>query len=148
MTCYLPSFTSVKNNNSEMLLVFHHLLLNTRRVQYRGRGVLRFGLSVGCAARASKPIPIFKVHFCWKRNPFLGIFLRKKANFSQFSGVRHEILEKWTPCLGTFLQEMGPIFWDFLWKSDPLEQHIPVCLNMWVPPRFNTKWRQKVYNVH
>ena len=24
------------------------------------------------------------------------------------------------------------------WKSDPLEQLIPVCLNMWVPPAYDT----------
>ena len=29
---------------------------------------------------------------------------------------------------------MGPMFWDFLWKSDPFERHIPVCLNMRIPP--------------
>ena len=29
---------------------------------------------------------------------------------------------------------MGPMFRDFLWKSNPLEQHITICLDMWVPP--------------
>ena len=29
----------------------------------------------GCAARASKPIPILKGHFEWKEYSFLGIFL-------------------------------------------------------------------------
>ena len=39
-----------------------------------GGGVLRFGLKGG-AARASKPLPIFKSHFDRKGYPFLGIFL-------------------------------------------------------------------------
>ena len=30
--------------------------------------------------------------------------------------------------------ENGTMFRGFLWKSDPLELHIPVCLDMWVPP--------------
>ena len=43
---------------------------------------------------------------------------------------------------------------DFLWKSDPLEQHIPICLNMWVPPppgvlstiplQADVNWRQPI----
>ena len=42
----------------------------------------------GCAAQVSKPLPIFKGHFGWKRYPLLRIFL-EKVNFSQilwFSG--------------------------------------------------------------
>ena len=43
----------------------------------------------GCAARASKPLPIYKGDFGRKRYPFLRIFLEKYAHFSkilQFSG--------------------------------------------------------------
>ena len=30
--------------------------------------------------------------------------------------------------------KMRPMFRDFLWKSNPLEWHIPICLNMWDSP--------------
>ena len=29
---------------------------------------------------------------------------------------------------------MGPMSKEFCWKSNPFGRHIPVCLNMWVPP--------------
>ena len=29
---------------------------------------------------------------------------------------------------------MGTMFRNFLWKSDPVERHVPICCNMWVPP--------------
>ena len=41
----------------------------------------------GCAARASKPIPIFKGHFGRKEHPFLGISLKCIPIFLQFLGV-------------------------------------------------------------
>ena len=41
------------------------------------------------AARALKPLPMFKGHFGRKRYPFLGIFLEILAHFSNFSGVCH-----------------------------------------------------------
>ena len=72
-----------------------------------------------------KPIPIFKGHFGRKRYSFW------------FSGVCHENTKKFgkdRSCLGMLLQKMGPMFRDFLWKSKPLEQHISLCLNLWVPP--------------
>ena len=39
----------------------------------------------GCAARVSKPIPIFKGDFGQKGYPFLRIFLQKKVYFSKIS---------------------------------------------------------------
>ena len=48
-----------------------------------GGGVLRFDLDAGCAAQASKPIPILKGHFgsfftvFEKTDPFLMVFLLK-----------------------------------------------------------------------
>ena len=39
--------------------------------------VLRFELDRGCAAQASKPIPVFKGDFGQKGYPFLRIFLQK-----------------------------------------------------------------------
>ena len=41
---------------------------------------------------------------------------------------------KWDPLLRIFLTKMGPMSKDFIWKSNPFGRHIPVCLNMWVPP--------------
>ena len=39
-------------------------------------------------------------------------------------------VRKVDPCLRIFWQKTGPIFKDFLLKSDRLERHIPVRPNM------------------
>ena len=47
----------------------------------------------GCAARASKPLPIFKGHFGRKRYSCFRIFLEKQAHFSQIFA-----LSGFSPC--------------------------------------------------
>ena len=44
------------------------------------------------------------------------------------------IFVKWDPLLRIFLTKMGPMSNDFCWKSNSFGRHIPVGLNMWVPP--------------
>ena len=80
-----------------------------------------------------KKVPIFR-DFSPNRIP----------SFTFFSDVRMANTQiffwnigKADPCFGIFLQKMGPMFRDSFWKSDPLEQHIPVCLYMWVSPGYN-----------
>ena len=64
------------------------------------------------------------------RDPFLRVFLPKNGWFYHFL----EIFVKWEPLLMIFLSKMGPMSEDFLWKGNPFERHIPICLNMWVYP--------------
>ena len=64
------------------------------------------------------------------RDPFLRIFLPQNGWFYHFFAI----FAKWDPLLRIFLTKMGPMSKDFCWKSNPLGRHIPVCLNMWVPP--------------
>ena len=98
----------------------------------------------GCAARGLKPLPIskdfspskngwFKAFFeiFANRDPFLRIFLPQNGWFYNFFAI----FAKWDPLLRIFLSKMGPMSKDFCWKSNPFGRHIPICLNMWVPPR-------------
>ena len=64
------------------------------------------------------------------RDPFLRVFLPQNGWFYHF----FMIFAKWDPLLRIFLTKMGPMSKDFCWKSNPFGRHIPVCLNMWVPP--------------
>ena len=65
------------------------------------------------------------------RDPFLRVFLPQNGWFYHFFFA---IFAKWDPLLWIFLTKMGPMSKDFCWKSNPFGRHIPVCLNMWVPP--------------
>ena len=97
----------------------------------------------GCAAWGLKPLPIskdfspskngwFKAFFeiFANRDPFLRVFLPQNGWFYHFFAI----FAKWNPLLRIFLTKMGPMSKDFCWKSNPFGRHIPVCLNMWVPP--------------
>ena len=64
------------------------------------------------------------------RNPFLRVFVPQNGWFYHFFAI----FAKWDPLLRIFLTKMGPMSKDFCWKSNPFGRHIPVCLNMWVPP--------------
>ena len=55
----------------------------------------------GCAAEASKPVPIFKGHFGGKGYPLLGIFSQENDVFVYFSDKMGEIT-KVGACLGIF----------------------------------------------
>ena len=109
-----------------------------------GGGVLEWFLT-GCAARGLKPLPIsmdfspsnngwfngfFEIFA--NRDPFLRVFLHQKGLILPF--FFFAIFVKWDPLLRIFLTKMGPMSKDFCWKSNPFGRHIPVCLNMWVPP--------------
>ena len=98
---------------------------------------------MGCAARGLQPLPIskdfspskngwfyvfFEIFVNW--DPFLRVFLPKNGWFYHFFAI----FVKWDPLLRIFLTKMGPMSKDFWWKSNPFGQHIPVCLNMWLPP--------------
>ena len=97
----------------------------------------------GCAARGLKPLPISKDFFPSKKGwfkaffrnfrksgPISKVFHLKMADFTIFFAI----FAKWDPLLRIFLPTMGPMSKDFCWKSNPFGRHIPVCLNMWVPP--------------
>ena len=109
----------------------------------RGGGGYSNYFLMGCAARGLKPLPIskdfspskngwFKAFFriFANRDPFLRVFLPQNGWFYHF----FVIFAKWDPLLRIFLTKMGPMSKDFCWKSNPFGRHIPVCLNMWVPP--------------
>ena len=63
-----------------------------------------------------KPLPRFKF-FPFKK----WLILQFCSNFV-----------KWDPLRRVSLIKMGPMTKDFWW-SNPYRQHIPICLNMWVP---------------
>ena len=65
------------------------------------------------------------------RDPFLRVFCLKNGWFYNFFAN----FLKWDPPPRIFLTKVGPMSKDFWWKSNPFGRHIPVCLNMWVPPR-------------
>ena len=44
-------------------------------------------------------------------------------------------IENVDPCLRIFQWKVVPMSRDFLQKTDPKGRNVPVCLNMWVPPR-------------
>ena len=65
------------------------------------------------------------------RDPFLRVFSTSKwlilpffCNFCEMGPSSKDFFD----------QKMGPMSKDFCWKSNPFGRHIPVCLNMWVPP--------------
>ena len=65
------------------------------------------------------------------RTHFEGVSCLKNGWFKKF----FVILVQWVPLLRIFLTKMGPLSKEFWWKTNPFGRHIPVCLNMWVPPR-------------
>ena len=69
--------------------------------------------------------------FSEKRYPFLAILRQKHTKFSKFLG---KFWKSDPYYLGIFSWKMGPMFRDFLQKTDPKLRHLPICLNMWVPP--------------
>ena len=75
---------------------------------------------------------VFFFEFCANWDPFLRVFLPQKRLIFHFF---RNFLWNGDPPLRIFLKKMGPMSKDFCWKSDPFGRHIPVCFNMWVPPR-------------
>ena len=69
-----------------------------------------------------KNVPTFR-DFAPKKDPCLGILLQKQAIFKQ---IFRKFKKKMDTCLGIFGPKMGPMFRDFLSKTDPFGQHIPV----------------------
>ena len=62
----------------------------------------------GCAAEASKPVPIFKGHFGGKGYPLLGIFSQENYVFVYFSDKMGEITKVGGgACLGIFQLKTG-----------------------------------------
>ena len=111
------------------------------------RGVLRFELD-GCAARASKPLPIFKGDFGRKGYPFLkNFFLKNRPIFQKFLNFHHAktrkfgLSQKSWPMFKDFLVKNGTHVWGFFVKR----RHIPIRPNMWVPP--TRVWMMR-YAIH
>ena len=74
-------------------------------------------------------LPIFRVFFFYK---YRSIF----HNFQMFAWQTPENFQNlWKMDLfGGYFCKNETYVKGFLVKSDPLEQHIPICLNMWAPP--------------
>ena len=123
------------------------LIWQLYRRKWGGEGT-RIIFLTECVARGPKPLPISKDfsyskngwldsfffsfrNFCKLRPIYKGFSASKTADFTIFGGI----FVKWDPPLRIFLTKMEPMFKDFWWKSNPFRQHIPVCLNMWVPPQ-------------
>ena len=90
-----------------------------------GGGYLNYILTE-CATLSLKPYPLS-----------YGFFSRKKTKQNKTRLIWlffFTIFVKWDPLLRIFLNQIGHMSKDFFWKSNPLGRHIPVCLNMWVPP--------------
>ena len=99
----------------------------------------------GYAARGLKPLSIskdfpssrkgwfnfFLVEIFANQDPFLKVFLpQKNADFTFFFFFFAILVNS----SKDFLTKMGPTSQYFWWKSSPFGWHIPVCLNMWLPP--------------
>ena len=100
----------------------------------------------GCAARGLKTLLISKDFSPSKNGWFYGFFffnlcksgpISKGFSTSKMAGftIFFAIFVKWDPLLRIVLAKMGPMSKDFYGKSNPFVRHIPVCLNMWVPPK-------------
>ena len=101
--------------------------------------ILRFGLDRD-APLESQTYAHFRGHLGQKWYPFFRIFSQNKGKFSQ----NFWVFAWWTPKSFGNLEQTEPIYrdifcrkWDIfgklVWKSDPLEQHIPVCLTYEYP---------------
>ena len=135
----------VSNRNSMWTYCLHvgkmdyrYFVSDWQGVRSPGGGYLDL-VWMGVYHSSLKTLPIFKDDFGRKWYPFWGIFLYSPIshNFWVFTmqiPKNFGNLGKWDPCLGIFLWNMWPMFRDFLWKSNPLEWHIPVYLNMRVSP--------------
>ena len=104
------------------------------------RGYSNYFLT-GCAVRGLKPLPKSK-DFSPSKNGWFYNFFEIFANQDSF--LRVFLPQKWLvftifvkrdPLLSMFLTKMGPMSKDFCWKSNPFGWHIPIGLNMWVPPQ-------------
>ena len=99
---------------------------------------------IGCAARGLKPLPKTK-DFSPSKNGWFDCFseifhksgpiskgfsISKPADFK----IIFALFVKWDPLLRIFLTRIGSFSKDFWQKSNPFGGHIPVCLNMRVPP--------------
>ena len=120
----------------------------------------------GCVAQCLKPYPYLRIflppkkaHFTvlfWffffffftffmKWNPPLEICWKKGSISKDFQPQKQlillfflfAILVKWDSLLNIFVTKNGPMSKKFLWKTNPFPRHIPVYLNMWVPPGYH-----------
>ena len=107
--------------------------------KYPGSTELRFGLDGVCCSRLGIPYSFSRVILAEMDLNFTNFFLQNNIGpffkiFRCGHGEHSKDFWKPDPFLGIFFYKIGPMFSDFLWKSDPLEQHIPICLKMWVTP--------------
>ena len=85
----------------------------------------------GCAAEASKPVPIFKGHFGGKGYPLLGFLVKKmmflctlETKWAKISSIYSKIT-KVGGMFRDFPVKTGPMFRDSWPKSNPLEPRTP-----------------------
>ena len=80
---------------------------------------------------------MFRSNFPKNRYPYLGIFffLKKKYAFLAILREKNQNFPGFAILkIGIFSWKIGPMFRDFLQRTDPKLRHITICLNMWVHP--------------
>ena len=94
-----------------------------------GGGGTQIWFRWGCAAEATKPVPIFKGHFGFKIKgyPLLGVLSDENGRKYLVFTVK---LQNYTPWLGIFGPKplRYPLLGILLRKSHPLERHSPAYL--------------------
>ena len=101
-------------------------------------GVLRFGLDKGMLLKPQNPCP-FWGSFWPKKYLFLWIFWKHRFIFNNFWVLanKHPKIwlshENWSMFRDSFVEKWDPCFGISCGKSDPLEQWIPVYLNVETP---------------
>ena len=148
---YIPQIALYTQRfNMLSTVVYKYWLLMTEMVENycpRGEipgGVFELFFEGGVRPEVWNPYPYLRIFLPQKngwfdgfseifanRDPFLRVFLPQKwpilpifCNFCEMG-----------PSSKDFVTKMGPMSKDFWWKSNPFGRHIPVCLNMLVPPR-------------
>ena len=140
-------------------MTFNSFLIDCWRCNdlFKSRGDTRIIFWRGVRPEVWNPYPYLRIFFPQKtadlklffeifanRDPFLRVFLPQNGWFYHFFAI----FAKWDPLLRICLSKMGPMSKDFCWKSNPFGRHIPVCLNMWVPPRGSNvcmMWRSNIF---
>ena len=115
-------------------LTNYQYLFNTCLVGllYRGGGT-QIIFYWGVRSEVWNPYPYLKIFL------FFFFFVQFSNGFStskttDFTYIFYFNFSEMEPFSKDFLTKMGFMSKNFWWKSSPFGLHIPVCLNMWVPP--------------
>ena len=139
------SCCAAADSNIPVYIDLKSVVFYSNPFEYKPPGGYLIYFLTGCAARGLKPLPISKDFSCSKNGWIDTVFFRNfrksrpiskgfsaskpAADFTNFSEIlwngtlKGFSWPKWDPCLRIFGE-----------KSNPFGRHIPVCLNMWVPP--------------